>query len=384
MKKEFQRVVIGLGGIGSAAAYWLARRSGSEVLGLEQFEHGHSRGASSDHSRIIRLSYHTPGYVRLAAEAYRAWEAVEEEADQPLIVRTGGLDLGPRVSAVPIQDHAQSLAACGVPFEMLDSREIMRRWPQFRLTDDIHGLFQEQGGIVAAARANAAHLRLAREHGATLLDQTPVTGILSDEGSFVVETPDSAYRCEKVIIAADAWTNTLLERLGVTLPLTVTLEQVTYFAASSLPEFSPDRFPVWIWMDEPCFFGFPVFGELGVKVAQDVGGPEVDPQDRPFEPDAGALRRVHDFLERHLPSAIGPILYTKTCLYTLTPDRDFVIDALPGHPNAMVALGAAHGFKFASLIGRILSELAEDGTTRSEISPFRIDRPALREVGAVG
>ena len=138
---------------------------------------------------------------------------------------------------------------------------------------------------------------------------------------------------------------------------------MTYFAAPSLAEFAPERFPVWIWMDDPCFYGFPVFGEPGPKVGQDAGGQEVTADTRTFDVDEPARDRVVRFLERYLPSALGPVLYTKTCLYTLTPDRDFVIDTVPGRPEIAVAIGGGHGFKFASLVGRILSELAIDGRT---------------------
>jgi sarcosine oxidase len=131
-------------------------------------------------------------------------------------------------------------------------------------------------------------------------------------------------------------------------------------------------------MDDPCFYGFPVFGEAGPKAGQDAGGREVTVESRTFDPDLAALQRVHDFLAKYLPTALGPIIYTKTCLYSLTPDRDFVIDAVPDHPAALVAIGGGHGFKFASLIGRILSELAIDGRTEHDLEPFRIDRPILR------
>ena len=161
------------------------------------------------------------------------------------------------------------------------------------------------------------------------------------------------------------------------LPLQITQEQVTYFASPSVADYAPDRFPVWIWLDDPCFYGLPTYGTNATKVAQDVGGREVTAKTRTFETDARTLERVTRFMERHLPSATGPLVATKTCLYTLTPDRDFVIDTLPGHPNIAVALGAGHAFKFASLFGRILSQLAMDGASTSDISGFRYDRPIL-------
>jgi sarcosine oxidase len=264
-----------------------------------------------------------------------------------------------------------------VKYERLDAGEIMRRWPQLTLTDDIHGLFQEQGGIAMAARGNAAHVRLALEHGAILRDQAPVESISPAKGEFAVTAGGVTYRCRRLMIAAGAWSNRALAPFGVKLPLRVTKEQVTYFGTSYKDEFAPERFPVWIWMDDPCFYGFPVFGEAGPKAGQDAGGLEVAPDTRDFEVDRAALQRVQDFLRRYVPRALGPIICTKTCLYTLTPDRDFVIDTLPGHPGATIAIGGGHGYKFASLIGRILSELAVDGRTEHDLGPFRIDRPIL-------
>ncbi|MEO8229499.1 MAG: N-methyl-L-tryptophan oxidase [Chloroflexota bacterium] len=380
-RREWDAIVIGLGGIGSGAAYWLSRRLGERVLGLEQFELGHANGASQDHSRIIRLSYHRREYVRLARQAYATWSEVESEAGVRIVTRTGGLDVAPRDASIPLSDYIGSMTAEGVPFEHLDGAEIMRRWPQWRLTDEHHGLFQPDGGLADPNRANAAHQRLARAYDATLIERAPVTGLRdAGGGELEVTTADGGvHRAGHVVIAADAWTNELLASFGRRLPLTITREQVTYYACRRPEDFAPDRFPVWIWMDEPCFYGFPTYGEPGPKAAQDVGGQETTAAERTFEVDPAAHARVDEFLRAHLPGAFGPDLYTKTCLYTLTPDRDFVLGPVPEAPNVLVALGAAHGFKYASVFGRILAELVVDGTTPSaaEIGGFALDRPIL-------
>jgi sarcosine oxidase len=376
MKKDFDFVVVGLGGIGSAAAYWLARSGAGSVLGLEQFEMGHHRGASQDHSRIIRHSYHSPEYVSLTSGAYEAWEELEQESGEHLVVVTGGLDLWPQGAAIRMEDYTDSLEACRVPFEILDAGEVMRRWPQWRLSDDVRGLYQQRGGIVAAARCNAAHQRMARAHGAVLEEGARVVGIRSRGDELEVVTEDVTYGCGALVLAADAWTNELLEHLDRSLPLTVTQEQVTYWAPRDAALFALDRFPIWIWMDEPSFYGFPAFGD-GVKAAQDVGGREVTARTRTFDVDPEALARVERFMATHLPDALGSVVYTKTCLYTMPPDRDFVLDRVPGHDNVLVALGAAHGFKFASVFGRVLADLATTGVSPHDLSPFRLDRPAL-------
>ena len=378
MVEEFDAIVVGLGGIGSAAAYWLARR-GLRVMALERFEIGHERGASQDHSRIIRRSYHTPFYVRMADPGYEAWRSLEEDAGESLILRTGGLDLWPPGAAIPMDDYASSMATCGVPFEMIDAGEVMRRWPQWHLTDDVVAIFQEDAGIAPAARCNAAHRRMAERHGASLVGHAPVTALSSVGGEVEVEAEGRRYRAGHLVLATDAWTNGLLVHLSVRLPLTILREQVTYFAAPDPSSFAPERFPVWIWMDEPSFYGFPTYGEPGPKAAQDCGGQETTLEDRTFTPDVDEAARVDAFVRQHLPDAFGPPLVIKTCLYTLTPDRDFVLDRVPGHPEVLVALGAAHGFKFASLLGRTLADLVAEDQTEVDLEPFRIDRPILLE-----
>jgi sarcosine oxidase len=382
LRREFAVAVIGLGGIGSGAAYWLSRRLGADVLGLEQFELGHPNGASQDHSRIIRLSYHRPDYVRLARRAYQTWDVLEAESGGRIVTRTGGLDLWPAGARIPMADYSGSLAAERVPFETLDAAETMRRWPQWRLADDTVTIFQAAGGLADPNRANAAHQRLAREYGATLLDRTPVTGLRDLGREIEIQTTGAGtFRAGAVILATDAWTNELLAGFDRRLPLTITREQVTYYACPHPEDFAPDRFPVWIWMDEPCFYGFPTYGEAGPKAAEDVGGRPTTARERSFEPDRVAGERLDAFMAAHLPGSVGPEIYTKTCLYTMPPDRDFVVDRLPDHPSIFVALGAAHAFKFSSVIGRILAELIVDGSTPStaEIERFRVDRPILLE-----
>jgi sarcosine oxidase len=374
-RHDWDVVVVGLGALGSAAA-WALARAGARVLGLEQFAFGHHRGASHDHARIIRRSYHTPGYVRLAGLAYAAWAELEWEAEERLVVTTGGLDLFPASSAIPPGPYRASLEACGVPYQWLDAAEVMRRWPAFRLDRDAHGLWQADGGIVPAARGTRLMQRLATGYGATLLDQSPVTAVHDRGRSVEVVTAGATFRAGRLVLCADAWTGGLLAQLGADLPLVVTQEQFSYFRPADPAAFAVGRFPVWIWMDDPSFYGFPVWPGSALKAAQDVGGPEVTATTRGFDPDPAAAARLTGFLQDRLPAA-GAHDHTATCLYTLTPDRDLALGPLPGHDRVLVALGAAHGFKFAPLLGRVLADLALRGGTDVDITPFALDRPAL-------
>jgi sarcosine oxidase len=378
MTRDYDAIVVGLGALGSGAAYWLAKR-GARVLGLEQFELGHARGSSHDWSRIIRKSYFTPAYVRLAKAAYDAWDALERDAGEQVVFKTGGLDIGPHDGAIALSTYAGAMRACDVSFEELDAAEIRKRWPVWRIGDDVHGLFQRDSGIVAAERATAALRRAATSFGAVLREHAPVTALGAAGDEIAVEAGGERYRAGKLILTAASWTPRLLAHFGIRIPFEVTKEQVMYFAGHDLRGFAFGEFPIWIWMDDPSFYGFPVFGEPdAVKITQDCGGKPVDPDARGYEEDPDITARVTEFVQRRLPAAAGPVVHVKTCLYALTPDRDFIIDMLPAFPNVSIAVGGGHGFKFASVIGRILSDLALDGHTASDLSALTIDRPILQ------
>ena len=210
-------------------------------------------------------------------------------------------------------------------------------------------------------------------------DNSAVTLIEPQGDSVIVVAGGERYACRHLIITAGAWSNRALAFFNRQLYLTVTQEQVTYYNSPNTAAFMPDRFPVWIWMDEPSFYGFPVFGEAGPKVAQDVGGDIVTADSRSFETNQTTLARTETFLSHVIPGILGEQIYTKTCLYAMPPDRDFVLSTLPEQPNVSVAIGAGHAYKFACLIGKILSQLALDGQTEYNIEPFFIDRPILLE-----
>jgi sarcosine oxidase len=267
------------------------------------------------------------------------------------------------------------MRAAGVAFEMFDQDEIMRRYPQFRVGADIVGMFQEEGGIALAAHANAAHRRLARTYGATLFERTKVLAVRPVGGEYEIDLGERSIRCRRLVIAAGPWSSEVLKSLGIHLPTTVTKEQVTYFALGDQNAFSPGRFPVWIWMVAVNYYGFPALGGA-IKTARD-RFEVVDPNTRGFATDPANEADVRAFLERLLPGAAGAILRSKTCLLTLTPDLDFVLDEVPGYPGCYAVVGAGHAFKFASAIGRILGELCLDGRTGSDISPFAFSRAAL-------
>ena len=380
-KTTFDTIVLGCGGIGAGALYWLSRRLGGDVLGIEQFSLFHHNGGSQDRSRIIRLQYHRSQYAQLTPHTYRAWETVSEEAGVDVVTQTGGIMLADVEQPVPvtaIRRYAQSLTDASIAFDWLDADELQYRFPQFKLSGDVVAFYQQNAGIADPQRGNGCHIALARARGAAILEKNPVHHLTQRDSEIIVESEQGTFRCRHLVITAGAWTNQLLKHFGVQFPLRVTQEQVTYYATPNLKKFSVGRFPVWQWKTEQRgIYGFPVYGEVATKAAIDESGEEVAANARTFEPNVERENELRAFLDTHLPEFVGPKLYTKTCLYTMPPDRDFILGTLPNHSNVSVIVGAGHAYKFASLLGKIASELAIDGESAHDISLFSPSRPAL-------
>ncbi|KAK7477452.1 hypothetical protein BaRGS_00031276 [Batillaria attramentaria] len=361
-RRHFQYIVVGCGGIGSGALYWLSKRAPGDVLGLEQFQLGHDNGGSQDVSRIIRLTYHDDRYT---------WAEVERESGQQLVYKTGGLQLSERGLTDHITEHyAQSMQRNNIPFERLTAEQLKARFPQFTPAPNTVALFEKEAGLVDAALGNATHVQLARGNGAVVIDRCPVTTTL---GKFT---------CRRLVVTAGAWINDVLGSIGVQVPVTVTQEQVTYFATPHMKDFSKDRFPIMQYHTPTNnIYALPIHGNSGTKIGIDAAGPHVTANTRTFTPDPARVKVCTDLLQQILPKFLGPVLFTKTCLYAMTPDRHFVVDTCSrqGYSDVIVCNGAGHAYKFASLLGKILSELAVDGRTRYDILQFNMDRPAITD-----
>jgi sarcosine oxidase len=379
--QTYSHIVIGAGAVGSATAYWLAQHGAERVLVLDRFGLINDRGSSGDHSRIIRHAYHREDYVRLTVPMFETWRHVEEHSGLPLYLRTGGLDLAPAggPGLAELRSYQAAMDAVGIPYDQLTAADVRDRFPQWRVEDDTVGLWQEAGGLLDIRRSVSAHTSLALAAGTEFRAPERVTGIRVGGRDVAVRTDRDEYSAGHLVVAAGSWLGDLMADLGLSYRLTLAQEQVAYFTTPHLADFAPDRHPIWIHHDDEVFYGFPVYGEAGVKLARDMRGRFVSSEQRSYEPDPEESEVLRGFLRRHLPRAAGPLLVAKTCVYDMPSDRDFVLDTVPGHPHVAVFNGAGHAGKFSSLVGRILAELTTDGVTRHDISAFSLARPAITD-----
>jgi sarcosine oxidase len=376
-------IVAGLGGMGSAAVYQLAGR-GKRVLGLEKFSPAHDRGSSHGRSRIVRQAYFEgPAYVPLLLRAYELWEQLERETNRDLMTLTGGLMLGRREGDL-VSGSVESAEENGLPYELLDTGEIRGRFPAFSPDPDTVALYESRAGFVGPEETIKAHLDLARSSGADLRFEEPLLSWEASPSGVRVETPEGSYEAERLVISPGAWAPQLLADLD--LPLEVTRQAMYWFEPKRRPElFSPGRFPIFIWEPEDgaLFYGIPDGLRGGVKAAfHHVGGEACTPETLDREVTDAEVSRVRERLATHVPDLAGRCLEAKTCMYTNTPDEHFVISVHPEHPQVVIACGfSGHGYKFCSVVGEILADLAIEGTTRHPIdlfSPARLMDTAAR------
>lgn len=370
---HYDVVICGLGVTGSAALYHLARR-GVRVLGLDRFAAGHDRGSSHGETRIIRLAYFEhPSYVPLVRRAYALWRELEREAARPLLHVTGIVEIGPPDGTL-VPGTLEAARLHDIAHELVAAPELMRRYPAFRLPPHHVGVVQPDGGFLEAEACVQAMLALAQKHGAEVRFGERVRAIEPANGKARVVTDDATIEAGAAIVAAGPWLSSLLP--DAALPLRVTRQAMAWFAPQASAEFAPGRFPVFlIESAHGIHYGFPPFG-AGLKVAKHHHRDEtVDPESYDRTVSAADEALIRAAVADHLPGANGRLIAAKTCLYTVTPDGDFIIDRLPGAPTIVVASPCSgHGFKFAPAIGEILADLATGRSTGHDIARFRIGR----------
>jgi len=375
---RYDVIVVGLGAMGSATVAHLALR-GQRVLGLDRWSPGHPFGSSHGDSRIIREMYFEhPMYVPLLQRAYELWAELGVRRGAPLLHPTGGLMMG-REDGYLVKGVLRSANTYGLPYELLSPAAVSRRIPAFELREDLVAVRDPRAGYLDPEACNAAHLGVARESGAELRFDEPVTAWESSDGGVSVTTPKGKYAAGRLVLAAGARSGTLLN--GLILPIAIERQAVFWFEPEPGPDYREDGFPVWAYEYEPreICYGFPRLPR-GVKASimhrGGIIGDADDVRRDVTDEEVAPLRRALDGI---LPGiATGRVVERAVCLFTNTPDRDFVIDFHPDHPRVLVSSACSgHGFKFASVIGEIQADLVTTGGSRFDLSPFSIDRPAL-------
>ncbi|MFI7011079.1 N-methyl-L-tryptophan oxidase [Streptomyces sp. NPDC050145] len=381
MSPTYDVIVIGLGGMGSAAAHHLAAR-GARVLGLEKFGPAHSRGSSHGGSRIIRQAYfEDPAYVPLLLRSYELYEELERATGREVATLCGGLMLG-RPDSRAVAGSVHSARQWDLPHEILDAPEIRRRFPTLNPNDDEIALHEARAGLVRPENTVVAHLQLATRADADLHFNEPMTRWEPLAGGGVrVHTAENAYTADQLVICPGAWAPQLLTDLGV--PFTVERQVMYWFQPTGGVEpFRPDRHPVYIWEDARGvqIYGFPSIDgpDLGAKVAFFRKGTECSPETIDREVRADEIDAMAEHMSRQIPSLPGTFLKAATCMYSNTPDEHFVIARHPEHPDSVtVACGfSGHGFKFVPVVGEIVADLALDGATEHPIELFDPNRLA--------
>jgi sarcosine oxidase len=372
---HYDAIVVGVGGMGSAATYHLARR-GLDVLGLERYDIPHTMGSSHGITRIIRRAYYEhPSYIPLIERAYDLWDDLADRSGRSVIHRTGSIDAGPEGDIV-FEGSLRSCKEHDIPHEVLTGAELGERFPGYGLPDDYRALHQSDGGFVVPEQSIIAHTQAAHDEGAEIRARRRVRGWTETaDGGVQVETDHATHEADRLVLVAGAWNYKFADALdGLAVP---ERQVLAWFQPKTPGLFQPDSFPVWnLSVPEGGFYGLPVYDVPGIKLGRYHHRDEqIDPDDWQREPEPEDERLLREFTENYFPEAAGPTMRLATCLFTNSPDEHFILDTLPNHPQVAVGAGfSGHGFKFASVIGEVLADLAADGDTDQPIDMFRLNR----------
>lgn len=377
MTTPFDVAIVGLGAMGSAAAYHLARR-GQRVVGIDRYSPPHAMGSSHGRSRIIREAYYEhPLYVPLVQRAYTLWDELGQVAESPVIRQTGGLMVGPERGTL-VQGTLRSASEHRLPHELLSSGALRSRYPAFSPADDMVAVLEHRAGILFPDVIIRTHLQLAELHGATLRRDETVLGVDRSPDGIAIRTAADTVVARQVVVAAGAWTAPFLASLA--LPLTVERQVIHWFDPARLPEhFSPEHMPISMWEldDGTVFYTKPNLGD-GVKIGVHHSGATVTPQSIDRTVSAQDSAPIHALLERFLPDAAGALRERVVCMYTNTPDAHFIVDRHPELEEVLVLSPCSgHGFKFASVIGEVAADLVTRGVSAFDLSPFTLKRFAM-------
>jgi sarcosine oxidase len=375
MAEDFDVIVVGVGAMGAAACWQLARR-GVRVLGLEQFDIPHARGSSHGYSRVTRTAYYEhPDYVPLLKRSHALWRELEQESGEKILHLTGGLYLGPPDCPL-LAGSLRSAREHGLAHEVLDRADVARRYPQFEVPPTWSGLFESEAGFLLPELAIAAMVTQALRRGAEIHGHEEVLSWHEERDGVRVKTAHAEYRAQRILVSGGAWSGQLIRDLGI--DLVVTRQVLGWVWPREWELFQRDTFPVWMIdrLDGSAYYGFPMITlSPGLKVALHAPLQPTDPRHVAREVQEGDEETFRMGLRTFLPRADGPLLALRTCLYTNSPDGHFILGRHPAHARVTIAAGfSGHGFKFASVIGEALADLAQNGSTALPIGFLRPER----------
>ena len=369
LNNSFDVIVIGVGSMGSATSYYLAKR-GYKVLGLEQFDISHEFGSHAGQSRIIRKAYFEhPGYVPLLERAYENWEALEWETGKQVYYKTGLLYAGNPNNEM-IKGVERSAGLYNIDLDQMNIAAAVDQFPQFKFPDDFEILFEPEAGFITPEKAIRLYASQAKKNGAAIHSNEKVIDWKKDKNIILLKTDKQTYQCDKLIITAGAWAGKMIP--GLADKIKVTRQFVAWIKTKNDDQFELNKFPCWMISDDEkheCYYGFPLldtekFGEpAGLKLAHHFPNDVTDPDKVDRQATEKDIQNLKYCLNKYLPGVFDSILHTKICLYANSPDENFIIDKLPGYEeNVSIACGfSGHGFKFASVVGEILADLAIEG-----------------------
>lgn len=373
MVKSYDTVVVGVGGMGSAAVYHLAKR-GVDVLGLERYDIPHMHGSSHGDTRIFRLTQpEHPEYVPLAQRAGDLWRELESESGRELLTQTGSVHAGPD-NGEKVTNAVASCEANDLDHEVLASRELSERFPGYDLPEGHYGVYQPDGGFLDCERAVTTHVDQAHAYGATVRARERVCDVTLRESGVDVQTDRHEYTANHLVVAAGAWAGQHLDLLSD--KLTPQRRVMAWLHPEKPAQFNPQNFPVFsVDVPEGSYYGFPVHERPGFKFGRtpEVAEP-IDPDDwddKPTLRDEELLRRL---TKNHFPAANGPTMRLASCIVTRSVDGHFYLDTHPDYQHVSVAAGfTGHGFKFCSVVGEVLADFVTKGDTNNPIGVHRLD-----------
>lgn len=371
---KYDVAIVGAGSMGMAAGYFLAKK-GQKVILLDAGDPPHHNASHHGETRIIRHAYgEGEAYVPLALRAQDLWQELEQESNQSLFLNTGVLNMGERDSPF-IQTLIASAVKYQLPLDILDASQVSERFPGITLPDNYIGCFESTSGVLRCEACIRAYRTLAIGHGAELLTYHGVDSIDIHESGVTLTSGETVISADRLIVSAGAWSAEILRQLNLTLPMQPTRKTFAWFEAEET-KYGQDHFPAFSFdSPEGIYYGFPSIDQAGLKVGRHDGGQAQDPN-LDIEP-YDSVHDSHD-LERFLAAVmpdVGNLMYGKTCMYSMTEDENFIIDRHPQHSHVLIAAGfSGHGFKFASVIGEMLSELAYNEQTQYDISMFSLER----------